>query len=53
MKYMLKNYLRTRIFKIERYLLYIVEKDLTALLSDGEIQYAWQLYESKKDLFTH
>jgi GINS complex subunit 4 len=26
-KFMLKSYLRTRLFKIERYLLYIVEKD--------------------------
>ncbi len=26
-KYMLKNYLRTRMFKIERQLLYLVEKD--------------------------
>ena len=26
-KFMLKSYLRTRLFKIEKYLLYIVEKD--------------------------
>jgi GINS complex subunit 4 len=51
-KYMLKSYLRTRLFKIERYILCIVEKDQTALLSDGEIQYAWSLYEGKKNLFS-
>jgi GINS complex subunit 4 len=51
-KYMLKSYLRTRLFKIERFILCIVEKDQTALLSDGEIAYAWSIYESKKDLFT-
>jgi len=43
-KYMLKSYLRTRIFKIERYILWIVEKEQTALLSDGEMAYAWALY---------
>ena len=52
MKYMLKSYLRTRLFKIERFLLCIVEKDQTAPLSDGEIAYAWALYESKKDLYS-
>lgn len=51
-KYMLKSYLRARLFKIERFILCIVEKDQTALLSDGEIAYAWALYESKKSLYS-
>jgi hypothetical protein len=51
-KYMLKSYLRARLFKIERFILCIVEKDQTALLSDGEIAYAWALYESKKNLYS-
>ena len=50
-KYMLKSYLRTRIFKIERNLLYIIEKDLATLMSEGEMEYAWSIYEAKKMLF--
>jgi GINS complex subunit 4 len=50
-KYTLKSYLRTRLFKIERFLLYLVEKDQAALLSEGEMAYAWTLYESKKAHF--
>lgn len=51
MKYLIKSYLRTRIFKIERYLLYLIEKDMASLMSEGEMSYAWKLYESKKDHF--
>ena len=50
-KYLLKSYLRTRLFKVERYLLFLVEKDQASLLSDGEVAYAWALYEGKKELF--
>jgi len=47
-KYLLKSYLRTRLFKMEKHLLYLVEKDQAHLLSEAEMQYAWSLYESKK-----
>lgn len=50
-KYVLKAYLRARIIKIERHLLFIVEKDKASLLSPGEMEYAWTLYESKKEHF--
>lgn len=50
-KYMLKAYLRARIFKIERHLLYLVEKDQAHLLSEGEMEYAWRTYEGKKEHF--
>lgn len=50
-KYMLKSYLRTRLLKIERHAIYIIEKDLAGLLSDGEMQYVWNLYENKKHYF--
>lgn len=50
-KYMLKSYLRTRVFKIEKNLLYLIEKDLANLMSESEIEYAWTIYESKKALF--
>ena len=47
-KYLLKSYLRSRIVKIEKHLLYIVEKDQAHLLSEAEMEYAWTKYESKK-----
>jgi GINS complex subunit 4 len=47
-KYLLKSYLRSRIVKIEKHLLYIVEKDQAHLLSEAEMEYAWTQYESKK-----
>jgi GINS complex subunit 4 len=50
-KYMLKAYLRARIVKIEKHLLYIVEKDKASLLSPGEMEYAWTLLEAKKEHF--
>mmetsp|Transcript_17932 Transcript_17932/g.30504 ORF Transcript_17932/g.30504 Transcript_17932/m.30504 type:complete len:139 (-) Transcript_17932:45-461(-) len=48
-KYVLKSYLRTRIMKIERFLFFMVEKDQAHLLSPAEMDYAWTLYEAKKD----
>lgn len=48
---MLKAYLRTRLFKVERHLLYLVEKDQAHLLSEGEMAYAWSIYEAKKEHF--
>jgi GINS complex subunit 4 len=50
-KYLLKSYLRTRIIKIERFLIYLVEKDQAHLLSQAEMEYAWTLLEAKKDHF--
>lgn len=50
-KYLLKSYLRSRIVKIEKHLFFIVEKDQANLLSQAEMDYAWTLYESKKDHF--
>ena len=50
-KFLLKAYLRARIVKIEKHLLFIVEKDQANLLSQAEMEYAWTLYESKKEHF--
>jgi GINS complex subunit 4 len=50
-KYTLKSYLRCRMIKIEKHLLYIVEKDQAHLLSPSEMEYAWTLYEAKKEHF--
>lgn len=47
-KFILKSYLRSRIIKIERHLLYIVEKDQAHLLSPAEMEYAWNIYETRK-----
>lgn len=47
-KFVLKSYLRSRIIKIEKYLLYIVEKDKANLLSQAEMEYAWTLSEARK-----
>ena len=47
-KYLLKAYLRCRIIKIEKHLLYIVEKDQASLLSQDEMMYAWTIFEARK-----
>jgi GINS complex subunit 4 len=47
-KFILKSYLRARIIKIEKFLIYIVEKDKANLLSKAEMDYCWELYEMKK-----
>lgn len=47
-KFVLKSYLRGRIVKIERHLLWIVEKDQSALLSSAEMSFAFSLYENRK-----
>ena len=52
-KFMLKTYLRTRLFKVERYLLYLIEKDQAALLSEPEMAYAWTLSEQRKAHFQY
>ena len=50
-KYMFKDYLRTRIWKIEKNLMYVIEADKAELLSEPEVDYAYSLYVAKKDLF--
>lgn len=50
-KYLLKSYLRGRILKIEKHLLYIVEKDKAHLLSEAEMQYAWSTFENRREHF--
>ena len=52
-KYVLRSYLRTRIMKIEKHLFFIVEKDQAHLLSVAEMEYAFNVYESKKSHFNN
>lgn len=49
--FLIKDYLRIRLAKIEKYLYYIVSCDLGELLSDKEFEYAIRLYELKKAYF--
>lgn len=50
-KYLLKNYLRTRLAKIERSLLYLIEKDQARLMSEDEIKFAAQLDQQRRTFF--
>ena len=50
-KFTLKSYLRVRVAKIERHLLYLIEKDQSELLSEAEKMYAFNLYEARKSHF--
>ncbi len=50
-KFMLKSYLRARLVKIERHLIFVIEKDQSALLSDSEMEFAWKLFNNKRDVF--
>lgn len=50
-KFTLKSYLRARLAKVERHLLYIVEKDQSELLSQAEKMFAFNLYEARKTHF--
>jgi hypothetical protein len=50
-KYMIKEYLRIRLAKIERYIYYIVNNELHSLLSNAEYDFTIQLYKHKKGYF--
>jgi len=50
-KFIMKSYLRTRLAKIERHLVYIVEKDRSELLSEAEKIFALNLLEARKTHF--
>ena len=50
-KYVMKTYLRTRLSKIERHLIYFIEKDRSELMSEAEQLFAFQLLEAKKSHF--
>jgi len=39
-KYLLKSYLRTRLYKIETNIFYVVKENLTSMLSESEFNYA-------------
>ena len=47
-KFIMKSYLRVRLAKIERHLVYIIEKDKSELLSESEKIFAFNILESRK-----
>lgn len=47
-KFVMKSYLRTRLAKIERHLVYFIEKDRSELMSEAEQLFAFQLLEGRK-----
>ena len=49
--FVLKDYLRIRIVKIEKYLYFIIKNDLHSILSNSEFEFAYDLYKIKKAYF--
>lgn len=49
---MVRDYLRIRLIKIEKYLFYIIKNDLSALLSQSEFDFAKQLFKLKRKYFS-
>jgi GINS complex subunit 4 len=50
-KFLLKDYLRIRLFKIEKFLYYIIKNDLSSLLSKNEFDFAFELFKNKRNYF--
>jgi GINS complex subunit 4 len=49
--FVLKDYLRIRIAKIEKFLYFIIKNDLSGLLSSNEFEYAFNLFKLKRAYF--
>lgn len=50
-KFLLKDYLRIRLCKIEKYLYYIIKNDLSGLISKNEFEFAFDLFKNKRSYF--
>ena len=50
--YLIKDYLRIRINKIQKFIFYIIKNDLSNLLSQNEFDYAFNYYKLQKAYFT-
>lgn len=48
---MLRDYLRIRLAKIEKYLFHLIKNDLSALLSQSEFEFANNLFKLKRKYF--
>ena len=51
-KFILRDYLRIRLLKIEKYLYYIIKNDLCNILSEAEFEYAKNLFKIKRKYFS-
>lgn len=51
-KFMLRDYLRIRLAKIEKYLFHLIKNDLSSLLSQSEFEFANQLFKLKRKYFS-
>lgn len=51
LKYILKAYLRTRLFKIQKYYLYIIKEEKSDLLSQAEMKFAGKYFLYKRNHF--
>lgn len=50
-KFILRDYLRIRLIKIEKYLYYLIKNDMSSLLSEAEFDYAKNLFKIKRKYF--
>ncbi len=51
LKYLLKAYLRTRLFKIQKFYLYIIKNEKCELLSESEYEFAVKYFLHKRNHF--
>lgn len=49
--FVLKDYLRIRLIKIEKYLYFIIKNDMGSILSTDEFEYAFNLFKIKRAYF--
>jgi hypothetical protein len=50
-KFLIKDYLRIRLCKIDKYIYHIISKDLNNLLSKTEFEFAFALFKIKRNYF--
>ena len=50
-KFLLKDYLRIRLCKIEKYIYFIIKNDLSHLLSKNEFEFAFDFFKNKRNYF--
>lgn len=51
-KFLVKDYLRIRLCKIDKYLFHIIKNDLNDLLSNAEFKFAFDLFKMKRGYFS-
>jgi len=51
-KFILRDYLRIRLVKIEKYIFHLIKNDLSTLLSQSEFEFANNLFKLKRKYFS-